>query len=129
MVRYLSDDWIERVDQAMSSDAELTGLCSGASLSLQQEVHSGPDGDVVFHVTLGPSGASITSGPAEKPDVRLRQSHTTATAIRRGELNALDAVQSGQIELSGDVAILANHRSAMARLEIAFGSAELSDVE
>ena len=124
MARYLSADWIASVDVAMKSDGELTKLCEGADLCLQQEVKGGPSGDVVFHVTLTQAGGSISQGPASSPSMILRQTYGTADAIRRGEMNALDAVQTGAIELTGDVARLTSHREALSRLQIAFAAAD-----
>jgi len=126
MTEYLSADWIARVDAAMKSDQELMQLCQHADLTLQQEVHGGPYGDVIFHLTLSSSGASIQSGPAARPDVVLRQTHATAVSVRSGEMNALDGVQTGAIVLSGEVASLTAHRQVLAQLEAAFTTADIN---
>jgi len=127
MAEYLSSQWIASVNAAMNSDVDLTRLCAEADLTLQQEVYDGPGGDVIFHVTLEPSGASISEGPAARADVTLRQTHTTALAIKDSEMNALDGVQTGAIELSGDVARLAAHREALAQLQLSFRAGDSSN--
>jgi hypothetical protein len=115
---FLSDEWI----------AALADACGGVTAS--------PDGQrdrlVVEPVVLGVPGRgevryrmafaadSCTVGGAApdvaSADVRLETDYATAVALARGEANAQAALADGRLRVSGDVARLAAHGSALARL-------------
>ena len=52
-------------------------------------------------------------GSIEDPDVTVRQSYETATAISKGELNTQTAFMTGKVKVSGNLAKLMMHQSAI----------------
>ncbi len=122
MIEYLSQEWIEAVDRELRANRDLEVSCSEANLVLQQIITGGPAGDIAFAVTLHRDGARATPGLVDHAHVRLKQTLETASAIYRGESNALDAIQQGQILLAGDTARLLNHREQLSLLEDCFAA-------
>ena len=53
---------------------------------------------------------------AEVADVSLETDYPTAVALARGEMNAQSALADGRLRVSGDVARLAAHATALVRL-------------
>jgi putative sterol carrier protein len=49
----------------------------------------------------------------EDPDVTVKQSYDTATAISKGELNTQTAFMTGKLKVSGNLAKLMMHQSAV----------------
>ena len=61
--------------------------------------------------------------PTRRPaDVCLETDYATAVALARGEMNAQAALADGRLRVSGDVARLAAHAAALARLDDVFAA-------
>ena len=54
-------------------------------------------------------------GDLEAADVTVAQSYDTATAISKGELNTQTAFMTGKLKVSGNLAKLMMHQSAIAQ--------------
>jgi putative sterol carrier protein len=119
MARFLSAEWLEQVAAAAHDDEELRAATAGVSLTVQQVVTGGPDGDVAWHVRLGDGKVDIASGRAPDADVVITQSLETATAVSRGGLSPADAFASGRLKLGGQVGLLVRHQRAFEQLGIA----------
>jgi putative sterol carrier protein len=108
-VRFLSREWLERLNQATSASS----LAAGASLSVHQRVTGGPDGDVEYTVRLEGGSATVTPGPGPA-DVEVVQSYDTAAAISQGRLSPAAAFAAGRLRLSGAVDVLVANQEAVA---------------
>ena len=70
----------------------------------------------------GVRGRAPRRADAPAADVRLETDYATAVALARGETNAQAALADGRLRVSGDVARLAAHASALARLDDLFAA-------
>jgi hypothetical protein len=112
-VRYLSDDWILALDEAVRSDPDLrtAAAAAGADLVVQQTVTGTAEGDVVYRVQLRDGAARVLPGPDPDATVRLVADAGTAAAIARGDLAAQEAFMQGRLRIGGDVTALLDHRA------------------
>jgi putative sterol carrier protein len=122
MARFLSAEWLEQVAAAAHDDARLQAATAGVSLTVQQVVTGGPDGEVAWHVRLGDGTVEIASGRAPDAEVVITQSHETATAVSRGGLSPAEAFASGRLKLAGQVGLLVRHQPAFEQLGIALAA-------
>jgi putative sterol carrier protein len=122
MARFLSAEWLEQLAAAAGDDQEVQAAASGVSLTVQQVVTDGPDGEVAWHVRLGDGSVEIGPGRAPHPDVVITQSHETATEVGRGSLSPAEAFATGRLKLAGQVGLLIRHQPAFERLGLALAA-------
>jgi putative sterol carrier protein len=118
MAPFLSAQWLEQVAAAAHDDEELQAATVGVSLTVQQIVTTGPDGEVAWYVRLDDGELEIGPGRAPGAEVVITQSRETATAISRGGLSPTEAFASGRLKLGGQVGLLVRHQSAFEQLGI-----------
>ena len=56
---------------------------------------------------------NVAIGTLADPDVTVKQSYDTAVAIYKGELNTQTAFMTGKLKVSGNLAKLMMHQSAV----------------
>lgn len=120
MARYLSPEWFDDVNAAGRQRA---GVGGAGRLTLQQVVTDGPYGEVRYWVRLDGGTLEASLGEADAPDAVISQSYDTAVAVVTGKTEVQTALMSGDIRLSGNVAVLVENQQALDELEAA-----LSDV-
>lgn len=120
MARFLSDPWLDELNAAARRREPRQGETAEASLVLQQVVTGGPDGERRYWVHLERGRVAFGSGEADAPDATFTQDYETAAALNRGELSAEDAFLAGRVRVSGDLAVLLSHRSALTTLDDVF---------
>jgi len=122
VAEFLSDEWIAALDAA----ARATQVDAGDadSLAVEPVVRGVPGrGDVRYRVTCDTGVRAVTRSPdGESADVRIETDYATAVALARGQLNAQTALADGVLRVSGDLARLAAHAAALARLGDLFAS-------
>lgn len=126
MLRYLSSEWFDALNQAASSSAPLAHATAGLALTIQHEVAGGPHGDVTFHVTMDHGTVTFRPGPAADPDVVFHHDYATAAAIGRGESSAQVAFMVGKLRLTGRVERLVDEVAAFEQLNDVFESVRAS---
>jgi len=119
MARFLSAEWLEQVAAAVHDDEDLRAATAGVSLTVQQVVTGGPDGEIAWHVRLGDGKVEIGTGRAHDAEVVITQSHETATAVGRGGLSPAEAFAAGHLKMAGQVGLLVRHQHAFEQLGIA----------
>ena len=122
MPKYLSEEWAQESSAALSSSDAFKSAVTGISLSVQQVVTGGPDGDKSYYMQIDNGEPKIALGEAQTPDVTLTQDYETAVAIAKGELNAQNAFMTGKMKVTGNMAKLMQHQGAFANLEPALKS-------
>jgi putative sterol carrier protein len=123
VVQFLSPSWAEEFNTALDG-VKLPGPGPEAGLAaldgrftVVQEVHGGPDGDVlvVLRVDDGslrfrvePFGAHRTGGETEEwpADVTIVISYEDAAALSKGEMAPAEALNAGRIRVRGDLSVL-----------------------
>jgi hypothetical protein len=123
-VRYLSPEWIAAAGRAVAGDDRLRATLAGIALVVEQRVTGGPDGDVVWHLAIGPGGVALQPGPADpdRPaDLRLTTDYPTAAAVASGTIGAQRAFVEGRLRIGGDLSLLKAHQRALAAVDDALG--------
>jgi hypothetical protein len=102
MVRYLSLEWIEALNAAVSATAGITEFAHAHPIGVTQVVTDGPEGEVVYHLQAADGRLEFGPGAAFPEDVRMEQSWDTAVGVATHSLDAEEAFIGGRIRLTGD---------------------------
>jgi putative sterol carrier protein len=113
--KFLSAEWADDVTAALNSHEGFKNAIGAADLSIQFQTEDGPDGPVDYFLSTSGGTASLALGEVESPDVTVKQSYDTATAISKGEMNTQTAFMTGKLKVSGNLAKLMMHQSAIAQ--------------
>jgi putative sterol carrier protein len=111
--KFLSEEWAADVTGALGQHQGFKNAIGTADLKIQFIVNDGPEGDVDYFLDSGGGRSTMGVGTIEDPDVTVRQSYETATAISKGELNTQTAFMTGKVKVSGNLAKLMMHQSAI----------------
>ena len=122
MADFLTEEWIQDLDEALRSDERVRTAEAGSSLVIQQTVTGvgGDDAAVSWHMRIASTDADVTAGAAPSPDVTFTQDHATAVAIGTGELSAQAAFMLGKLRIGGDVSRLIAQRELFEDLDDTF---------
>jgi hypothetical protein len=115
-VRYLSPDWIDAAGRALADD-RLGAALAGVTLTVEQVVTGGPDGDVTWHLAIADGKVQLSPGPAPRADLRLATDYATAAGVAAGELGAQRAFVEGRLRVGGDLSLLVAHQRALAAVD------------
>lgn len=115
-VKFLSEDWIDAVNEALTSDDEYKTSTATTEITLQFEVSGGPDGDVQYSVAMGKGATSFSLGAMEDADATIRNDYETASAVSKGDLNTQAAFISGKLKVEGNLAKIMMNQSALTSL-------------
>jgi len=125
VVRYLSPQWIDALDDAASQTPALADATAGVALVIEQVVAT-VDGEVVWHVAINDGTVRFIAGAApdtgDAPVVRFTTDETTARAITDGALTAQEAFVRGRLQVGGDTTALVTHHGALAGLGDVFAA-------
>jgi hypothetical protein len=116
-VRYLSPAWIDAAGAAVAGDGRLGAALAGVTLTIEQVVTGGPDGDVTWSLAVDDGKVALTPGPAARSDLRLTTDYATAAAVAAGELSAQRAFVEGRLRVGGDLSLLITHQRALAAVD------------
>ena len=122
MIRYLSLDWINELSSEVAASDQMRAIAQNHSIGVTQVVSDGPEGDVVYHLSVGDGDATFGAGPADPEDVKMEQDWDTAVAVATGELNAQEAFIGGRIRLHGDQQRLLESQPVFGALDAVFAS-------
>ena len=115
MSKFLSEEWASEVTSALNSHDGFKNAIGAADLAIQFQTEDGPDGAINYYLSSGAGVSSMALGDLEAADVTVAQSYDTATAISKGELNTQTAFMTGKLKVSGNLAKLMMHQSAIAQ--------------
>ena len=122
MAEFLSPEWIAQLDRAARASAAVRAATAELSATVQQIVPDAPSGAVQYHVTIDHGDVRVHVGPAAAPDLTLLVDYEIARAINDGTATAQHALASGRLKITGGVAALAGHESALAAIGDIFGA-------
>jgi putative sterol carrier protein len=111
--KFLSEEWARDVTTALNSHGGFKNAIGAAELGIQFQVEDAPEGDVNYYLKSSGGTSNMAIGTLDDPDVTLKQSYDTASAISKGELNAQTAFMTGKLKVSGNLAKLMMHQSAV----------------
>ena len=113
MSKFLSEEWANDVSAALSSHEGFKNAIGAADLGIQFNTEDGPDGDVDYYLKSSGGTTNLALGSLDDPDVTVKQSYDTAAAISQGDLNTQTAFMTGKLKVSGNLAKLMMHQSAI----------------
>jgi putative sterol carrier protein len=111
--KFLSEEWAAEVTTALNNHQGFKNAIGNADLTIQFNTTETPDGEVDYYLQAGGGTAIMAIGTLEGADVTVKQSYDTASAISTGELNTQTAFMTGKLKVSGNLAKLMMHQSAI----------------
>jgi putative sterol carrier protein len=106
VVEYLSDEWMQRASEALSSDERLRESSASVDLSIQYEVVGVAGSKLAYALRFAHGSVGIEPGKRPDAQVSFSLGYDTAVAVARGELSAQAAFMRGDLKLGGDVTVL-----------------------
>lgn len=125
MSKFLSEEWVSDVTAALNEHDGFKNAMGAADLGIQFVTEDGPDGEVSYYLSAGSGTSKMALGELENADVTVKQSYDTATAISKGELNTQTAFMTGKLKVSGNLAKLMMHQSAIQQWSAAVGELDV----
>lgn len=119
MSKFLSEDWAQDVTVALANHEGFKNAIGAAELGIQFTTDDGPDGSVDYYLKSSGGNTSLVIGELEDADVTVKQSYDTAVAISKGDLNTQTAFMTGKLKVSGNLAKLMMHQSAIQQWGVA----------
>ena len=113
MSKFLSQEWASEVTTALNGHDGFKNAIGAADLGIQFETEGTPDGQVDYYLKSSGGTSEMALGTLDEPDVTVKQSYETASAISQGELNTQTAFMTGKLKVSGNLAKLMMHQSAI----------------
>ncbi len=120
MVTYLSDEWLERAGDALSTSAELAERTKDLDLAISYVVAGAPGGKVSYTLTFDHGTAGVSAGAGAPVSFEL--DYATAASIAQGELSAQAAFMQGKLKLVGDVNVLIRDGAVLDGVSDALGA-------
>lgn len=106
VIEYLSDEWMEAANDAVTKSAELARAAAGQDVTIAYDVTGTPSGRVRYGLSFKDGAASVTKGKHDDAKAAFSLDYDTATQIAKGELSAQAAFMQGRMKLDGDVTVL-----------------------
>lgn len=125
MSKFLSEEWVSDVTTSLNNHEGFKNAIGAADLGIQFETEDGPDGGVHYYLSASGGTHTMAIGDLEEPDVTVKQSYETAAAISKGELNVQTAFMTGKLKVSGNLAKLMMHQSAIQQWAAAVSSLDV----
>ena len=113
MSKFLTEGWANDVTQALNKHEGFKSAMGAADLAIQFNTEDGPDGEVDYYLRSSGGTSNLALGTLDDADVTVKQSYDTAAAISKGELNTQTAFMTGKLKVSGNLAKLMMHQSAI----------------
>jgi putative sterol carrier protein len=101
-VKFLSEEWVNAVTDAVNANEEFKQAASGKTVKAQNVVNT-PDGEVKYWFSLQDGKAEMGLGEIPDPEATLLSDYDSAVALTKGELNATSAYMSGKLKIQGDM--------------------------
>jgi putative sterol carrier protein len=111
--QFLTEEWAQDVTAALNGHEGFKNAIGAADLSIQFTTEDGPDGEINHYLKSSGGASNVVIGALDDPDVTVKQSYETAMAISKGDLNTQTAFMTGKLKVSGNLAKLMMHQSAI----------------
>jgi putative sterol carrier protein len=111
--KFLSEEWAKDVTAALNGHDGYKNAIGAADLGIQFSTEGGPDGDVDYYLKSSGGISNMAIGSLDDADVTVKQSYDTAASIAKGDLNTQTAFMTGKLKVSGNLAKLMMHQSAI----------------
>ena len=125
MSKFLSEEWVQEVTAVLNQHQGFNNAIGDADLGIQFSTADAPDGEVDYYLSAGGGDATMALGTLDDADVTVKQSYDTAVAISKGEMNVQSAFMTGKLKVSGNLAKLMMHQSAIQQWGAAVGELDV----
>jgi hypothetical protein len=98
------------------ANVDATAPPADAHLVLEQNIIDGNTVVETWHIQIANGTAQVIDGPADNPDVTMRQDRSTALALQSGELHTQQAFLTGRLTIDGDIPKLLEHGDLLQNL-------------
>jgi putative sterol carrier protein len=102
--QFLSQDWFDAANTALSADDGFQAAASGTELSLQFKVTDAPEGEAEYMLVLDGETGTLSPGAHDDPDATITNNYDTAVAVSKGDLNVQTAFITGKVKVDGNMA-------------------------
>ena len=102
-VKYLSEEFYKELNNKIQSSEAVLGAAKGQTVTIQNVVTDGPNGEVKNWLKLVDGTPEVGLGDVDSPDATVTQSYETAVAIAKGELNGQNAFMQGKLKIAGNM--------------------------
>ena len=113
MSKFLSEEWAQDVTTALNNHEGFKNAIGATELGIQFSVEGAPNGDTDYFLKSSGGNTNVAVGTLDDADVTVKQNYDTAVAISQGELNTQTAFMTGKLKVSGNLAKLMMHQSAV----------------
>jgi len=116
-VKYLSPEWIDAYNVAVSEDDSVRKALKGKSAVIQMVVADAPVGEIRYCLRIGDGTASASLGEAADAEVTISQSYETSAQVNRGELDGAKAFTQGKVKITGKMMKMMQLRAPLAQVQ------------
>jgi putative sterol carrier protein len=113
LAKFLSAEWAQEVTDTLNDHAGFKNAMGNADLGVAFNISGGPEGDVPYYLKSSGGKTSVALGTLDNADVTINTNYDTATAISKGDVNVQTAFMTGKLKVSGNLAKLMMHQSAI----------------
>jgi len=120
-VKYLSQEWIDAYNAALTGD-QVRAALKGKSATIQMVISDAPQGEIRYWLAIADGGASAGLGDLDGPDVTIRQSYETSAQVNKGELDGQKAFTQGKVKIGGKMLKMMQLRGPLAQVQTALAA-------
>ena len=125
-VKFLSEEWTQEATDTLNGHDGFSSAIANIDMELQFTVTDTPEGaDVDYSVIVGGGRAELKLGGTDDADVSVSNDYTTASAISKGELNMQAAFMTGKLKVTGNLAKLMMHQTALSQMAAAVSAMDV----
>ena len=124
-VKFLSEDWINAVNDVLATDEDYRSGTATTDITLQFDVAGAPGGDVQYTIAMAGGATTFALGAADGVDATINNDYETAAAISRGDLNTQAAFISGKLKVDGNLAKIMMNQAALTSLANALAGMDI----
>lgn len=116
-VKYLSPEWIDAYNTAVTGDDSVRTAMKGKSAVIQMLVAEAPGGEIHYWLRIGDGSVSAGLGDADNADVTISQSYDTSAKVNSGELDGQKAFTQGKVKIKGKMLKMMQLRGPLAEVQ------------
>ncbi|MFO1538561.1 MAG: SCP2 sterol-binding domain-containing protein [Actinomycetota bacterium] len=113
---FLGPDWVGALDAAVREAPDLADAADPPVVIEQRVVTD--DGEVAYHLVLGPGPARVRAGRAAVADLTMIATAEAARQLHAGDANAQQCLADGTLRLRGNPDVLTRRAAALARVGV-----------
>jgi hypothetical protein len=116
-VKYLSPEWIDAYNTAVTGDDSVRTAMKGKSAVIQMLVAEAPAGEIHYWLRIGDGSVLAGLGDADNADVTISQSYDTSAKVNSGELDGQKAFTQGKVKIKGKMLKMMQLRGPLAEVQ------------